>query len=133
MKLLRMLSNLAQYGYDPETKFQSSQWKSPGSPRPKKARMSRSAVKTMLITFFDIKGIVHHEYLPQGTTVNQHVYTDILRRLREKIRLKRPELWRSKSWLLHHDNAPAHRALSVQQYCAKNSVILLPLHPTLLI
>jgi len=26
------------YGYDPETKQQSSQWKSPGSPRPKKAR-----------------------------------------------------------------------------------------------
>lgn len=26
------------YGYDPETKHQSSQWKSPKSPRPKKAR-----------------------------------------------------------------------------------------------
>jgi len=26
------------YGYDPETKAQSSQWKSPESPRPKKAR-----------------------------------------------------------------------------------------------
>ena len=25
------------YGYDPETKTQSSQWKSPESPRPKKA------------------------------------------------------------------------------------------------
>ena len=25
------------YAYDPETKLQSSQWKSPGSPRPKKA------------------------------------------------------------------------------------------------
>ena len=27
------------YAYDPEKKLQSSQWKSPGSPRPKKARM----------------------------------------------------------------------------------------------
>ena len=26
------------YAYDPETKTQSSQWKSPGSPRPKNAR-----------------------------------------------------------------------------------------------
>ena len=42
------------YGYDPETKHQSSQWKSPGSPRPKKARQSRSALKSMLIVFFDI-------------------------------------------------------------------------------
>jgi len=29
------------YAYDPETKLQSSQWKSPGSPRPKKARMQK--------------------------------------------------------------------------------------------
>src|ERR1700729_3035681 len=36
------------YCYDPETKTQSSQWKSPGSPRPKKARQTRSKIKTML-------------------------------------------------------------------------------------
>jgi len=29
------------YAYDPETKLQSSQWKTPGSPRPKKARMQK--------------------------------------------------------------------------------------------
>jgi len=52
------------YGYDPETKQQSSQWKSPGSPRPKKARQSRSTTKSMLIVFFDIRGIVHHEFAP---------------------------------------------------------------------
>jgi len=39
------------YGYDPETKTQSSQSKSPESPRPKKARQSRSNVKVVL-TFF---------------------------------------------------------------------------------
>ena len=33
------------YGYDPETKFQSSQWKHSSSPRPKKARQVRSNVK----------------------------------------------------------------------------------------
>jgi len=58
------------YGYDPETKQQSSQWKSPGSPRPKKARQSRSTTKSMLILFFDIRGIVHHEFSPQGQTMN---------------------------------------------------------------
>jgi histone-lysine N-methyltransferase SETMAR len=42
------------YGYDPETKQQSSQWKSPGFPRPKKARQSHSLTKSMLIEFFDI-------------------------------------------------------------------------------
>ena len=40
------------YGYDLETKQQSSQWKRPDEPRPKKARQSRSHVKSMLIIFF---------------------------------------------------------------------------------
>jgi len=40
------------YGYDPETKQASSQWKAPTSPRPKKARQVRSNVKRMLIVFF---------------------------------------------------------------------------------
>ena len=54
------------YGYDPETKFQSSQWKHPESPRPKKARQVGSNVKAMLTCFFDSRGIVHHEYAPEG-------------------------------------------------------------------
>ncbi|UYV77360.1 hypothetical protein LAZ67_15000684 [Cordylochernes scorpioides] len=37
----------------------------------------------------------------------------ILRRLRESIRKKRLEKWISGEWMFHHDNAPAHRALSV--------------------
>ena len=40
------------FKYDPDTKRQSRQWKSPASPRPKKARMSKSKVKVMLIAFF---------------------------------------------------------------------------------
>ena len=50
--------------YDPETKTQSSQWKFPGSPRPKKARQVRRNIKSMLICFFDQKGIVHEESVP---------------------------------------------------------------------
>jgi histone-lysine N-methyltransferase SETMAR len=74
------------YGYDPETKRQSSQWKSPSSPQPKKERMSRSTTKTMLIVFFDIRGIVHREFVPQGQTVNKKFCCEVLRRLRENIR-----------------------------------------------
>ena len=40
------------YCYDPETKRPSSQWKHAGSPRPKKARQSKSTHKLLMNTFF---------------------------------------------------------------------------------
>jgi histone-lysine N-methyltransferase SETMAR len=80
------------YGYNPETKQQYSQWESPGSPILEKARQSPSTTKNMLIVFFDIRGIVHHEFIPEGQTVNAEFYCNVFLRLREDIRGKRPEL-----------------------------------------
>ena len=40
------------YCYDPETKRQSSQWKHAGTPRPKKARQSKSTNTLLMIPFF---------------------------------------------------------------------------------
>lgn len=116
------------YGYDIETKVQSSQWVGQRSPRPKKARQVRSKVKVMLLVFFDAEGLVHHEYLPEGTTVNQTYYIEVLKRVRDAIRRKRPEMWRSGDWFLHHDNAPAHSAIKTREFLAKHSITVLP-HP----
>jgi len=58
------------YGYDVETKMQTSQWMGKGSPRPKKTWMSRSKIKVMLAVFFDWKGIVHREFVPCGQMVD---------------------------------------------------------------
>jgi hypothetical protein len=74
------------YGYDPETKQQFSQWKSPGSPRPKKTRQRHRATKSMLIVFFYIQGIMHHEFVPDGQTVNVEFYCNVLRHLRKDVR-----------------------------------------------
>ena len=115
------------FEYDPETKCQSLQWKCPSSLRPKKARQSRSKIKLMLIAFFDARGIVHMEFLPQGQTVNQHVYKEILRRLLRSVREKRHELWQDNVWLLHQDNAPAD-ALSIRQFLTERNVTVLD-HP----
>jgi len=75
------------------------QWKSTSSPRTKKeeeekkARMSRSKTfKAMLIVFFDMQGIVMAEWVPSGQTVNQQYYIEVLPKLRECVRRKRPEL-----------------------------------------
>ena len=54
------------FQYDPKIKRQSLQWKSPGSPRPKKVRMSKSKIKVTLITFFNQKGLVHHKFVLVG-------------------------------------------------------------------
>ena len=48
------------YCYDPETKIQSSQRKHAGSPRPKKARQSKSTHKHLMIPFFDSTGMYWH-------------------------------------------------------------------------
>ncbi|KAL4149391.1 hypothetical protein QTP88_003351 [Uroleucon formosanum] len=105
-----------------ETKVQSPQWKTPDSPRPKKARQVRSQVKVMLTVFFDYQGVVHHEYAPKGQTITKEYYIDVLRRLRDAVRRKRPEFKESGSWKLHHDNAPAHSAHVVQQFLAKHGI-----------
>ncbi|UYV71894.1 hypothetical protein LAZ67_9000961 [Cordylochernes scorpioides] len=114
------------YGHDVETKAQSSQWKLPHEPRPKKARQVRSKVKVLLTVFFDCRGVVHQEFFPQGRTVNKEYYLQVMRNLREAIRQKRPDLWKNKNWLLHHDNAPAHTSLLVRDFLAKNNTLMMP-------
>jgi len=104
------------YAYDLETKLQSLQWKSRGSPRPKKARMQKSKLKTIRICFFDQEGIVQWEFVPPGMTVNADFYCDVLRRLCENVRRKRPQKWQNLNLIIHHDNAPAPGPLKFRSF-----------------
>ena len=110
---------------------QSTQWKIPGSTRPKKARQVRSNIKSMLICFFDQKGIGHKEFVPPGTTVNAAFHIIVLKRLRENVRRKQPDQWWNNTWLLHHDNAPAHAALLTRWFLTDNNMTVVP-HPSYL-
>ena len=101
------------------------------SPRPKKSCMQRSQVKVMLITFFDHQGMVHHEFVPQGQTVNQHFYKEVLTPLVNKIRQKRRTFWAGKTWILHHDSASAHTALSMKQFLVLKEITTLHHSPYL--
>jgi hypothetical protein len=48
-------------------------------------------VKSMLIVFFDIKGIVHKEFVLTGQTANSKYCCDIIWQLHENVRRLRPE------------------------------------------
>ena len=67
----------------------------------------------------------HFEFLPQGQTVNQTIYKEILRRLIRSVRDKRQSLREAHAWALHHDNAPAHTGLSICQFFAKRNIATL--------
>jgi histone-lysine N-methyltransferase SETMAR len=71
--------------------------------------------------------IVRFEFLEQGRTVNQHFYLEILARLREAVRRRRPQLWPD-AWILHHDNALVHDALAFREFLVKKSIMKLN-HP----
>jgi hypothetical protein len=43
--------------------------------------MSKFKIEKMLICFFDIRGIIHFEFVPEETTVNQTFYIEVLERL----------------------------------------------------
>ena len=60
--------------------------------------------------------------------MSQVYYLEVLERLRAKVRRKRPELSANSSWILHHDNAPAHTALSVREFLATKQITVLK-HP----
>lgn len=66
------------YTYDPESKAESSVWKHPGSPPPKKARVSRSVTKVMIILFFDQRGVVLTHTVPHGQTVNGAYFSKVI-------------------------------------------------------
>ena len=115
------------FEYDPETKRQSKEWHTSASPRPKKARRSKSKIKSMLICFFDNEGIVHAEFVPQEHTVNQFYYREILERLRKRVVRVRPNI--ADNCMLHHDIAPCHTAISVIEVLAKKGIPVVPQPP----
>ena len=78
--------------------------------------------------FFYIRSGVMVEWLPEGQTVNQHYYIEVLTRLRKLMRKKRPNLSKINIWMLHQDNAPAHNYLPVNKFLADKRIPVLE-HP----
>jgi hypothetical protein len=71
---------------------------------------------------FDMKGIIHHEFVPPNTKINSNSYSDVLRCLRENVRQKR----HNHIWLLHHNNMPTHTSLKTTEFMTNNNMVIIP-------
>ena len=108
---------------------QNSQWKHASSPRPKKARQSKSTHKLLMIPFFDSTGMIYMHWVPTGQTVNKKYYVEVLREFRKRFRRKRPALLKSGQWHFHQDNAPVHNSILVTDYLTKMGIKTVPQSP----
>ena len=78
------------YGFTVMTWKQESNLHIGQAKHPQTQKSSPSSIQHQV--FFGVSGVVHHEYLPEGSTVNQSYYIEVLKCLRDAIRRKRPEL-----------------------------------------
>ena len=104
-----------------------------GGARPTKIVKSRSIRKTMLILFHDAYRPLLVEFLPPGETVNGDFYHEVLCRLKERIRRKRPGLWErdeegNRMFWLHHNNATPHTNVRNLALIGESGINLVP-HP----
>jgi hypothetical protein len=53
---------------------------------------------------------------------------EVLGRLREKVKKETTRTFANNSWILHHDNEPAHTALSAREFLATKQITVLE-HP----
>ena len=93
--------------------MQAAEWHASLSPRPKISHLVKPKEKVMLIVFFffDIEGVVHHEFVLRGQTVNGHCYMQVSPRLRDAVRWKRCESGGESGFCITMTHRATHRLL----------------------
>ncbi|GBP36373.1 Mariner Mos1 transposase [Eumeta japonica] len=126
--LYRIVTGDEKWIYFKNPKWRKS-WVNPGQPSASTAKPDRFGKKAMLCVWWDQKGVVYYELLKPGETVNTSRYKQQMIDLNNALIEKRPE-WarRHGKVILLHDNAPAHKAKSVQDTIKVLGWELLP-HP----
>ncbi|GFS08191.1 histone-lysine N-methyltransferase SETMAR [Elysia marginata] len=89
-------------------------WKHPSSPVTKKFKVQRSTAKLMATVFWDAKGVILFDILPQSQCITAVQYYSTFDCLRDAIRCKRPRLLR-RGVVLQHNNATPHSENLTQQ------------------
>ena len=97
----------------PKSKQQSMEWRYTSSPTKTKFKQTTSTRKIMCTVFWDRKGVLLVDFLPQGSTINAGVYCDTLKKLRRAIQNKRRGMFR-RGVVMIHDNARPYTAATTQ-------------------
>lgn len=83
----------------------------------------------MLCVFWNYEGVIHHEFVPHGTTINSDLYCIQLDRVYAKLSQLYPALVNRKGVLLQQDNARPHTSRQTKEkFKNLDGIGLLP-HP----
>jgi len=108
--------------YDPETKRPSKEWHTSASKRPKKERMRKSKIKSMLICFLTVKGFSIQNFCLKDKLLISFITVRFLR-LRKRVVRVRPSIPNNS---MPHHNAPCHMAICVIEVLAKKGIPVFP-------
>ncbi|PNF29350.1 hypothetical protein B7P43_G07837 [Cryptotermes secundus] len=102
--------------YEPDSNCASMHWKYPTSlsGSTKNFKVTSSAGKFMLAAFCDSQGVLSVHFQNRGENMNFASYREVLLKMRDAIRRKRP-CQLAKGLLLHHDNAGPHTCRATQE------------------
>jgi histone-lysine N-methyltransferase SETMAR len=100
--------------YQPKSKCASMQWKHSCSPSTKKFEVMLSAGRVMLTVLSDSQEVLLALFQMRGENDNSASYFEVLFKLRDEIRRKRPGQL-ARGVLLHHNNARSHTARATQE------------------
>lgn len=85
--------------------------------------------KSMLCVFWNFEGVIHHEFVPDGCSMNSELYCEQLERLYAKLSERYPALINRKGVLFQQDNARPHTSRRTKEkFTELHGFELLP-HP----
>ena len=116
------------YHFQPNSKAKNKVWVSSEGNRPVIARRCKTSNRMLYAIFFDSKGPVLQIPVPKGSSVTGKFYREsVLTQLVDFYQKRRPRTG-VRSIKLLHDNAPAHKSATVQEYLKESGLNVLD-HP----
>ena len=116
------------YHFQPDSKAKNKVWVSSEDDRPVIARRCKTSNRMLYAIFFDSKGPVLRIPVPKGSSVTGKFYREsVLTELVDFCQKRRPRTGVHGIKLLH-DNAPAHKSTTVQEYLKESGLDILD-HP----